>query len=39
MDLMDDNELNSMLDNALSQAKRIGMRGEIIDIAVTLKIM
>ena len=26
-----------MLDNALNEAKRIGMRGEIIDAAMTLK--
>lgn len=36
---MDDNELNSILDNALSEAKRIGMRGEILDIAFTLKML
>ena len=36
---MDDNEMNAMLDNALSEAKRIGMRGEVIDVAVTLKMM
>ena len=39
MELLDDNELNTMLDNALNEAKRIGMRGEILDIAVTLKMM
>ena len=37
MELLDDNELNVMLDNALNEAKRIGMRGEIIDAAMTLK--
>ena len=36
---MDDNELNLVLDHALSEAKRIGMRGEVIDVAVTLKMM
>jgi hypothetical protein len=36
---LDDNELNSLLDNALSDAKRIGMRGEVIDVAITLKMM
>jgi hypothetical protein len=36
---LDDNELNEMLDYALDQAKRIGMRGEIIDVAITLKMM
>jgi len=36
---MEDNELNEMLDHALDEAKRIGMRGEIIDVAITLKMM
>jgi hypothetical protein len=36
---LDDNELNTLLDHALSEAKRIGMRGEVIDVAVTLKMM
>jgi hypothetical protein len=36
---MDDNELNELLDSALDQAKRIGMRGEIIDVAITLKMI
>ena len=36
---MDDNELNEMLDHALDEAKRIGMRGEIIDVAITLKMI
>jgi hypothetical protein len=35
----DDNELNQMLDHALEEAKRIGMRGEIVDIACTLMMM
>lgn len=35
----DDNELNLMLDSALDEAKRIGMRGEIIDVACTLLMM
>ena len=39
MELTDDNELNSMLENALNEAKRIGMRGEIIDVAMTLKML
>ncbi len=39
MELTDDNELNSMLENALNEAKRIGMRGEIIDVALTLKML
>lgn len=39
MELIDDNELNLMLDNGLNEARRIGMRGEIIDIAVTLKML
>ena len=39
MELLDDNELNIMLDNALNEAKRIGMRGEIIDVAITLKML
>jgi hypothetical protein len=37
MEVNDDNELNKMLDNALLEAKRIGMRGEIIDMAATLR--
>ncbi len=37
MEISDDNELNHMLDNSLVEAKRIGMRGEIIDIALVLK--
>ena len=36
---MDDNELNEMLDHALDEAKRIGMRGESIDVAITLKMI
>ena len=36
---LDDNELNSLLDRALSEARRIGMRGEVIDVAVTLRMM
>lgn len=36
---LDDNEMNVMLDHALQEAKRIGMRGEVIDVAVTLKMM
>lgn len=36
---LDDNELNQLLDGALSEAKRIGMRGEVIDVAITLKMM
>jgi hypothetical protein len=36
---LEDNELNEMLDHALDEAKRIGMRGEIIDVAITLKMM
>jgi hypothetical protein len=36
MEILDDNELNKMLDNSLSEAKRIGMRGEILDIAFTV---
>ena len=36
---LDDNELNVLLDNALNEAKRIGMRGEFIDVAITLKMM
>ena len=36
---MDDNELNEILDHALEEAKRIGMRGEIIDVAITLKMI
>lgn len=36
---MDDNELNSLLDRALSEAKRIGMRGDVIDVALSLKMM
>ncbi len=39
MELLDDNELNTLLDNALVEARRIGMRGEIIDIAITLRMM
>ncbi len=39
MELLDDNELNEMLDKALNEARRIGMRGEIIDVAVTLKML
>lgn len=39
MELTDDNELNSMLENALNEAKRIGMRGEIIDVSMTLKML
>lgn len=39
MELLDDNELNAMLDNALNEARRIGMRGEIIDVAITLKML
>ena len=39
MELIDDNELNAMLDNALNEARRIGMRGEIIDVAITLKML
>ena len=39
MEIYDDNELNSILDNALAEAKRIGMRGEILDIAFTLKML
>ena len=35
----DDNEHNLKLDEALEKAKRIGMRGEVIDVAVTLKMM
>ena len=35
----DDNEHNLKLDKALEKAKRIGMRGEVIDVAVTLKMM
>jgi hypothetical protein len=36
---LDDNELNEMIDHALDEAKRIGMRGELIDVAITLKMM
>jgi hypothetical protein len=36
---LDDNELNGLLDHALLEAKRIGMRGEVIDVAITLKMM
>lgn len=36
---LDDNQMNNMLDNALQEAKRIGMRGEVIDVAITLKMM
>ena len=39
MELQDDNLLNKVLDKALAEAKRIGMRGEIIDIAITLKML
>jgi hypothetical protein len=37
LELSDENELNSMLDKALSDAKKIGMRGEIIDIGYRIK--
>ncbi len=36
---LDDNQMNNMLDHALQEAKRIGMRGEVIDVAITLKMM
>jgi hypothetical protein len=39
MEVLDDNELNSILDRSLDEAKRIGMRGEIIDAALILKMM
>lgn len=39
MELTDDNTLNNLLESALSEAKRIGMRGEVLDIAVTLKML
>lgn len=35
----EDNELNGLLDHALAEARRIGMRGEVVDVAVTLKMM
>lgn len=37
MEIHDDNELLRMLVENLNRAKEIGMRGEIIDIATTLK--
>ena len=37
MEIHDDNELLRMLVENLNRAKDIGMRGEIIDIATTLK--
>lgn len=37
MEIHDDNELLNILVVNLDEAKRIGMRGEVIDIATTLK--
>ena len=37
MELEDDKEMNAILDSQLAEAKRIGMRGEIIDMALTLQ--
>ena len=35
----DDNELNRVLESALGEARRIGMRGEVVDVGIMLKIM
>ena len=37
MEIHDDNELLKILVENLQKAKQIGMRGEVIDIATTLK--
>ena len=37
MEIHDDNELLRMLVENLNKAKDIGMRGEVIDVATTLK--
>jgi hypothetical protein len=37
MEIHDDNELLNILVVNLEEAKKIGMRGEVIDIATTLK--
>ena len=36
---VDDHTLNKALERGLKEAKRIGMRGDIVDIAITLKMM
>jgi len=39
MESKEDNALNSMLDQALLEAKKIGMRGELIDLGSALKLL
>ena len=39
MEIHDDNELLKILVENLNKAKDIGMRGEVIDIATTLKVL
>lgn len=37
MEIHDDNEMLKVLVENIAIAKRIGMRGEVIDVAITLK--
>ena len=39
MEIHDDNELLKILVENLNKAKDVGMRGEVIDIATTLKVL
>ena len=39
MEMRDDNEINRALDWCLEEAKKIGLRGEIVDVCFTLKML